>query len=214
MAELSSTLPAPFGDRLRAREQFANCCMVKMVRRVHERLVAGLVVGELVVPARRRPPARTRCRRRCRENIIEKTRVWSQASAIAMRSLIALRALGSSGSLPFVVGEAARVRRQLARAPRRRGRRRVGEAVLDACGCSRGADRGAPCRPCRPRPRRRVDVGRARRRARSCAARASRRRTARGARLGGVKSAPKRRSKTLTGSYSGGFGLSGPLCER
>jgi hypothetical protein len=32
--------------------------------------------------------------------------------------------------------------------------------------------------------------------------------------LGGVNPAPKMRSKTLTGSYSGGLGLSGPLCER
>ena len=31
---------------------------------------------------------------------------------------------------------------------------------------------------------------------------------------GGTKSAPKRRLNTAAGSYSGGFALSGPLCER
>ena len=75
MTELSSMLPAPSGMALSDVQQRREALHREHRAGVHQRLIAGLVVGEVVVPVGGADLPEQGAVRRGPENIIENTRV-------------------------------------------------------------------------------------------------------------------------------------------
>src|SRR6185295_4743866 len=144
------------------------------------------------------------------ENMTEKTRVWSQASAIAMRPLIALF-VALMGSPPDDEGLVGWVGRTHAVDPGGS----VGVADTSRFSSDRTLFMWLSRRILSVAPTRPLSVFMSASTASSTLLRSVLVTSTTGVPpIGGTKSVPNRRLKTFTGLYSGGLKLSGPLWER